>query len=289
MKALLSWIVFKSPGRFVRLWESCLCVFFPRLAGRIREAVINDLMAQCETVVHNDIELRFLVPNSLSLYRAQSIENKEPDTISWIESFNSDDVFWDIGANVGTFSVYAAKRHPRGQVVAFEPSVLNLELLARNLHANGVSDRVIVVPLPLTNHKVIADFNMSYVERGAAHSSFGVSFGQDGRPLNTSFSYRILGASVDELLDMTPLPTPNHIKIDVDGIEHLVLSGACKVLSDPALRSILVEIDEEFERQSSSCNTILSEAGFALIQKKRSPELKSIQDCKVYNQLWVRR
>ena len=289
MKTLLSWIVFKSPGRFIRLWESCLCVFLPRLAGRIREAVINDLMALSETVVHNDIELRFLVPNSLNLYRARSIATKEPDTISWIESFNSDDVLWDIGANVGTFSVYAAKRHPKGQVVAFEPSVLNLELLARNLHINGVSDGVVIVPLPLTDNERIADFNMSYLERGGAHSSFGVDFGQNGRPLNTSFSYRIVGVSIDHLIEMAPLPVPNHIKIDVDGIEHLILAGARQVLRHPALRSILIEIDEEFESQTSSCRTILSEAGFIMARKERGIELESMKDCRAYNQIWVRK
>src|SRR5689334_11281675 len=52
--------------------------------------------------------LRFVTSTPLLLARANSILSKEPDTIQWINCFKSDDVFWDVGPNVGVFSLCAA-------------------------------------------------------------------------------------------------------------------------------------------------------------------------------------
>ena len=57
-------------------------------------------------------KIKFFVPNKLTHYRASTILNKEPETIEWIENFekknNEKIIFWDIGANVGLYSIYAA-------------------------------------------------------------------------------------------------------------------------------------------------------------------------------------
>lgn len=53
-------------------------------------------------------EIQFFCPGTLPIYRAQTLLTKEPDTIEWIDTFQKDDVLWDIGANVGVYSLYAA-------------------------------------------------------------------------------------------------------------------------------------------------------------------------------------
>lgn len=79
--------------------------------------------------------MRFYVPNAQCRYRVSSFSTKEPDTLEWMDTIPPGSVIWDIGANVGLYSVYAAKS--RGaRVFAFEPSVFNLELLARNIFLN---------------------------------------------------------------------------------------------------------------------------------------------------------
>ena len=167
LKRIARWLAFSLPSRLVCLWEQALCILVPRFAGRVRGNVINDLFGKRETVVHNGLALTFHVPNSLAVYRTRTLATKEPETIAWIDSFAPGDVLWDIGANLGVYSVYAARKDPTAQVVSFEPSVFNLELLARNIDANNVSDRVVIVPLPLSDREQIADFGMSNVMHGA--------------------------------------------------------------------------------------------------------------------------
>src|SRR5262245_11213846 len=85
--------------------------------------------------------IRYSTPNRLTAWRASSLFTKEPDTIAWISSFGKDHVLLDIGANVGMYTISAAVA--RGTTVyAFEPESQNYALLNRNIHDNGVSDRV---------------------------------------------------------------------------------------------------------------------------------------------------
>ena len=69
--------------------------------------------------------------------RAKTFLTKEPDTIEWIEKFNEKDVFLDVGANIGIYSLYAAKKVSK--VWALEPeslnyAMLNLNILITNYH-----------------------------------------------------------------------------------------------------------------------------------------------------------
>ena len=98
--------------------------------GVLHQKLLNKFLNRSRTVVHNSIEMQFCVPNSLNSYRAKTFSSKEPETLEWIESFNKKSIFWDIGANIGLYSIYAAK-YNNVQVYAFEPSVFNLEFLAK--------------------------------------------------------------------------------------------------------------------------------------------------------------
>ena len=99
-------------------------------------------------------------------------------------------------------------------------------------------------------------------------SGFGVEYGQDGTKLVSTLSYNTFGMSLDEILAANPsLEKPAIIKIDVDGIEHLILEGARKTLADPTCRSVLVELCEDFELQASTVKKILTACGFTFKYK----------------------
>ena len=68
----------------------------------------------------------FSIANPLLRLRAETFLTKEPETLEWIDRMNDDSVLWDIGANVGIYSIYAAVSK-RANVIAFEPSFFNLE------------------------------------------------------------------------------------------------------------------------------------------------------------------
>src|SRR5437899_270642 len=93
------------------------------LRGRARatERLSERMLTTVETVRG---PIRFFCPAPLLVSRAQNLMTKEPDTIHWIESFPDHCVFWDVGANVGVYSLYAAASHTVC-VLSFEPMAAN--------------------------------------------------------------------------------------------------------------------------------------------------------------------
>ena len=256
--------------------------------GRVRENAIEKLLAIEETVRHGGMEFRVLTPNRLCHYRARTFSSKEPETLEWIDGFVEPDVLWDIGANVGLYSLYAGKKHPGIRIYAFEPSILNLELLARNIDANGLSETVTIVPLPLFDSMQEDVFKVQLAERGGALSAFSVDYGYDNKPFDVALKYKVIGIGLDDIIELFGLDQPNHVKIDVDGIEHLILSGGKRVLSDPRLKSVLVELNDDFEEQKRRAHHALTEAGLVLAAKKRSEIENGAAGASVWNNIWIR-
>ena len=95
--------------------------------------------------------------------RFLDVETLEPDTLSWIDEMIEGSTFWDIGANVGGYSIYAAKSKGCA-VFAFEPSPFNLEFLARNIWLNNLEDKITVIPIALSQHASQAPFKMRRIE-----------------------------------------------------------------------------------------------------------------------------
>ena len=117
-------------------------------------------------------------------------------------------------------------------------------------------------------------FNETRFQEGASNSTFGEDFGYDGKKILSKNSYKIFGNSINNLINNKILDIPDYIKIDVDGIEHLILEGANKYLSDKKIKSILVEVNEEFEEQLSKVNEILLNNDFKLISKNKRDNQK---------------
>ena len=92
-------------------------------------------------IKHNGIDLNFIAPNQVNRWRVRTFSTEEPETLNWIDKFENDSVFWDIGANIGLYSCYAAKKK-NCKVYAFEPSVFNLHLLAKNIWLNNSVNKI---------------------------------------------------------------------------------------------------------------------------------------------------
>ena len=75
---------------------------------------------------------------------------KEPDMIEWIESFNRNDILFDVGANIGLYSIFASKQGIK-KVIAFEPEALNFALLNQNIFLNNEQDRIVPLNVGLSN------------------------------------------------------------------------------------------------------------------------------------------
>ena len=256
-----------------------------KLGNGIFNLIRADVMEQTKNVTHNNLNFIFSVPNELNIWRVKTFSTKEPETLQWMDDFQDESIFWDIGANVGLYSCYAAKKS-NCKVFAFEPSVFNLELLARNIYNNNLSNQVTIIPLPLSDSIVKSKLNLSSKNWGGAMSSFGVNHGQDGKPLTKIFEFQTLSLTMSDSMNFLQIPQPNYIKMDVDGIEHLILKGGFEVLKN--VKEILVEIDESFSKQFIDSSNYLEAAGF-MLKSKVNADISMSEDFKYcYNQIWIK-
>jgi FkbM family methyltransferase len=256
MKNLLLQIIGKCVQILVQL-VSKSPLWFP-----VSSKFTNEVRRRTIEVGHNGAKLKFHIPNDRCLYRADSLFDKEPETIEWIDGFREASVFWDVGACVGTYTVYAGVTK-NARIIAVEPSVFNLEWLAKNINLNDLASNVTVIPLALSNSAQLADFRMQVTEWGGALSSFGVDYNHEGNIFNPRFQYSTIGCPIGFLVQHFQLPRPDFVKIDVDSIEHLVIEGLLPHIG--SVESIAVE-NSRNTAVAHRCTELLNEYGF-VIQK----------------------
>jgi FkbM family methyltransferase len=192
--------------------------------------------------------------------RINTYATKEPETLKWIDGLEQGSVLWDIGANIGLYSLYAAKSR-QCRVIAFEPSVFCLEFLARNIWMNDLQNLISIVPNPLSNETKINLLTLSSREWGESSNSFGTKLNQDGVEIRQSLDYQVLGMTLDHMITKLGLQKPNHIKIDVDGIEPIILSGGTNLLKD--VDSVSIEVPT-YSGANTEVSDILIGAGLTL-------------------------
>ena len=230
-------------------------------------------------VIHNDYDFYFHIPNWITLYRAETFSTKEPETLAWIDKFEKNSIFWDIGANVGLYSIYASKTK-NCLTYAFEPSFFNLEFLVKNINKNNLQNQISILPIALSNNNCVNTFNMSNIEWGGALSTFSKTYDQNGKNLKIEFKYNTVGITANDACNFFNIPKPNYIKIDVDGIEHLILSGMSNILDET--KEILIELNDNFIEQAEKSYNFLNSHGFTLYDKFIDSNNKNISA----NQIW---
>lgn len=225
-------------------------------------------------------DLSFLVTNELTQWRVDTFFTKEPETLEWIDSFDQGDIFWDIGANIGLYSLYAAIGKA-GQVLSFEPGLSNAYILNRNIELNGLDGKAGVMPVALSGETAIGHLAMSMTEIGGAMSSFG-SRNNDQQD-SAKFHQMTPGFDLDHFVEVFQPDFPNHIKIDVDGIELLIIKGAKTVLADQRLKSLSIEIDERDENTARELVSLIEASGMVLQRREHSEMFNQGPHSQTYN------
>ncbi len=229
----------------------------------------------------------FFTPNELVKYRVDTIFDKEPETIKWIDDFKDDSIFWDIGSNIGLYSVYAALKKEKIKIYSFEPSTSNLRTLSRNISINNLHQKISIIPFAISNlqNKFLLLREKNFTEGGAL-SAFGVDYDYSGKKFKFSNSYKTYGTSLNDLIRQRILEIPNYIKIDVDGIEDLILDGSNDILSNKKLKSILIEINDKFETQKNKIIQTMKDNNFDLVYKKRNDNYYKGEFEGIYNYIF---
>lgn len=154
-------------------------------------------------------------------------------------------VIYDIGTNIGTFSLhFSQKAGPRGTVISFEPSPYIFEKACKNFSLNpssnirifnqGVGDQKSEVPLYRVNNH---NLGMSRIISGQFENEF--------------VTEKIQIDTLDNLIVSLKLPPPDLIKIDVEGYENNVLKGAQNTIST-YMPLLIIELDDNYLREQTS-------------------------------------
>lgn len=210
------------------------------------------------SVTNGSVAVKFLTPNDVTKWRAKSLFTKEPDTVAWISKMKAGEVFFDVGANIGSYSVLAGAMGLR--VYSFEPEAENYALLVKNLHLNNVNGNAYCVAI--SNNKKIGVLFGGQTGVGGACHSFDQSIDHELSERNSKFIQGCLGVTLDDLVN-DGLPVPDYVKIDVDGLEHLVIEGATNILS--RVKGLLVEVNDNIPQHRFMLNS-LKELGFKFDQ-----------------------
>ncbi len=195
--------------------------------------------------------------------------SKEPELVDWIENtFLPGDVFYDIGANVGAYSLIAAAKHRnRIHVVAFEPSYPSFSQLAANILLNHFEGIITPLPLALGESTGLSRMVLSNLVPGRAFNYLqnlvGEGFPTEKiRPEDTR-EQAVLLQTLENAVTAYRLPFPTHAKIDVDGFELPLLRGAQSIFKDPRFREIHLESD----RSDSDVLEFLKSLGFSVVRE----------------------
>ena len=229
----------------------------------------------------------FDVSHHIPYLRAVTLLTKEPETIAWIDDrVSPGEVVYDIGANVGVYSLYAAKF--RGaQVVSFEPLAENYAILNRNIFLNNLSKNITAFNLAVHDETMISSLNVSELWAGKAGNSFNQPSGSSGEQFDPKFLQGMLGVSLDDFIDRYQLPFPNHFKIDVDGNEDKVIAGMKRILSDMRVKTIAVELSEHYKAHVDVVRYILSH-GYTESTNPRYIRQDGDPGSQVVNKIFVR-
>ncbi len=162
--------------------------------------------------------------------------------------------------------------------------------MSRNISINKLQKKIHIIPFALSNLKnKILLFKESRFIEGGALSAFGVDYDFSGKKIFSENSYNTFGTSLDNLIEKKILDLPDYIKIDVDGIEHLILFGAKNLLSNKKLKSVLIEINDEFKIQKKKIIEILKKNNFKLLSKMRNDDYYKDEFVGIYNYIFEKK
>lgn len=163
-------------------------------------------------------------------------------------------VLYDIGANVGMYTIYAAGRGIT--VYAFEPESGNYALLNANIRNNHL-ENVRAYCVALSDRMTFGSLNLSTTEVGGSLHSFGEKVDYKLESFTPVFVQGCMSVRLDDV----DLPEPDHIKIDVDGFEHLVVRGGMNRILNA--KSVLIEINHNLSEHRQIIDLLVSN-GFTI-------------------------
>jgi FkbM family methyltransferase len=170
-------------------------------------------------------QVRIWVSPRAGLRYWRSVNQADPGLVDLARTHvRADDVVWDVGANVGLFGLTSAALGAK--VFLFEPDLRCAEMARRSANLNDFKHSPSVLPIAVSSAIGIEALSVSVRNSSTSHLSAVAGSTQTGGSIGM---VDVPTFSLDALLEW--IPAPNFVKVDVEGAELLVLSGAKNLLA----------------------------------------------------------
>jgi FkbM family methyltransferase len=184
--------------------------------------------------------------------------NEMPVQEAFAQRLKPGDVFFDIGANVGFFTVIGARLvGANGFVYAFEPLPENVQRARANVEANAFSN-VRILDAAVSDHSGMGELMVAGYVGGSALATAE-------RPPDVKGVLPVRLVTIDELVAQNEIRPPQVVKIDVEGAEIEVLFGMAHTL-DTCRPVVVFEIDDQsqeaYDLKYKSCLAFLEQHGY---------------------------
>ncbi len=223
--------------------------------------LVRDLLTDYSEIKTRRGNIKLICRERREVHYVKHFFDREPDTLNWIEEFREPSVFWDIGANTGIYSIYAALG-ANVKVFAFEPAAASYASLCNNIAVNSLDGDIISLCMGFFNTTELTKLSMEEVEAGGAMHVFSAI---DSKVITGDQSFiaqSALSFSIDDFVEIYNLSLPNYLKIDVDGVEDKILRGAPKTLQSHSLRSVLIETAGRNPSETEKLCKLFEDFGF---------------------------
>jgi len=227
-------------NRFLRLISILIIKFF--FLDRLQKFsnVFQQLLQTKLLISINGHKIFFKDGNERVYLFAKTAYILEKDTTEWICSFNKKDIFYDVGCNVGMFSLLAAKN--KANVYSFECLPGNLNSLHYNITLNNLNKNITIIPVALSNNNKECFFSARDLTAATARSELSMNS-------KNQLGFKTVQMTIDTMISLYKLPLPSKVKIDVDGHEKEILFGFKKNIK--FVKEILIEMydTDELDQQ----------------------------------------
>ncbi|HUS03590.1 MAG TPA: FkbM family methyltransferase [Chitinophagaceae bacterium] len=169
---------------------------------------------------------------------------------------NPGSIIYDLGANIGYFSMLCSATSPQSKIFCFEPIPVNMAVLCRHLLINRIKN-VFPVNFAISDHFGLVDFSADNLSHSYTYKQSSAHYG------NRQINIKVGIISMDILINDFEFAKPDILKIDVEGAEYDVLAGAVNVIKNYKPKILLSTHEAHVTGVEEKCLAFLDDVNYS--------------------------
>lgn len=174
----------------------------------------------------------------------------ESATAEWMaRHVQPGDVFYDIGAGIGAYTILGAAR--RGaMVVAIEPGFAAFKALCDNIRLNGCHGNVVPLPVALGERAGLLELHYTHAPGDERHTLLAREWRPRRESSDDRYTQPVCAEPLEDLVTRNRLPRPNVVRLATRRGAAAVLSGAGEMFASPDLRAVLISVADDAQGEA---------------------------------------